>query len=125
MKPADRKSVLESTFRLAVRFIFLTFILMVPWILNSASHAAGPLIPGMQEVEKLDLIAGKTITLQSREPIKRVYVADPDIAEADVFSPGELVLTGKAPAPPPFPCGRKTTAWWAFTPWRSTMTWPG
>lgn len=70
---------------------------MVPWILNSASHAAGPLIPGMQEVEKLDLIAGKTITLQSREPIKRVYVADPDIAEADVFSPGELVLTGKAP----------------------------
>ncbi len=97
MKPEDKKPDLKKSSKHAVFSILLSLALLAPCFIYSSSYAGGPLIRGTEEVEKLDLIAGKTIVLQSKKPIKRVFVAESDIAEANVFSPTEIVLTGKGP----------------------------
>lgn len=51
----------------------------------------------LQSPENLELTAGRTMILNSQSSVKRVVVTDPDVAKADVFSPKEIVLTGKKP----------------------------
>src|SRR5580704_11193398 len=45
----------------------------------------------------LHLLVGRSLVITSPTPIKRVSVADPNIAEAVVVSPYQLLLNGKAP----------------------------
>jgi pilus assembly protein CpaC len=47
--------------------------------------------------EKLELIAGKSVTLKSSQSVKRVSIADPEIADFILISPREVYLTGKSP----------------------------
>ncbi len=49
------------------------------------------------EIETMTVFCGKAIIIKNRTPVSRVYVADPKIAKADVFSTREIVLTGNAP----------------------------
>ena len=48
-----------------------------------------------QSVRKLDLIVGKSMVLKSKDPVKRISVADPDVADFVLISPKEIYLTGK------------------------------
>lgn len=45
----------------------------------------------------LHLLVGRSLVISSPTPIKRVSVADPNIAEAVVISPYQVLLNGKAP----------------------------
>jgi pilus assembly protein CpaC len=45
----------------------------------------------------LHLLVGRSLVISSPTPIKRVSIADPNIAEAVVVSPYQLLLNGKAP----------------------------
>ena len=47
--------------------------------------------------QKLSLTVGKSTILQSPEPIKRVSLASPEIADAMVLTPYQIYLMGKAP----------------------------
>ena len=47
--------------------------------------------------QKLNLTVGKSTILQSPEPIKRVSLASPEIADAMVLTPYQIYLMGKAP----------------------------
>jgi pilus assembly protein CpaC len=92
-KNFERKS---KSYPVVISFL-LSLILVSPSLFDSTSQAADALIPQMEETEAIEIIAGKTIVVRSKKPIKRVFVAEPKIAKADVFSPREIVLTGKSP----------------------------
>jgi pilus assembly protein CpaC len=47
------------------------------------------------EVKKLNLVSGKSTILKSALPIKRISIADPEIADFLLLSPKEIYLTGK------------------------------
>ena len=47
--------------------------------------------------QKLSLIVGKSVIIQSPEPVKRVSLVSPEIADAMVLTPHQIYLTGKAP----------------------------
>src|SRR4030043_1293978 len=47
--------------------------------------------------QKLSLIVGKSVIIQSPEPVKRVSLVAPEIADAMVLTPHQIYITGKAP----------------------------
>ena len=47
--------------------------------------------------EKIKLTMGKSLTIESREALKRVAVAQPAIVEATIVSPRQIYLNAKAP----------------------------
>jgi pilus assembly protein CpaC len=47
------------------------------------------------ENEKLGLVSGKSIILRSALPVKRVSIANPEIADFILLSPHEIYITGK------------------------------
>jgi pilus assembly protein CpaC len=47
------------------------------------------------ENEKLAMVSGKSMILRSALPVKRVSIADPEIADFILLSPQEIYLTGK------------------------------
>lgn len=46
---------------------------------------------------KINLIAGKSLVIDSRRSVKRVSLASPSVADAMVLTPLQVYLTGKAP----------------------------
>jgi len=49
------------------------------------------------EPQILNLVVGKSVVLNSAQPIKRASLADPNLASTLVLSPKQLYLNGKAP----------------------------
>ncbi len=47
--------------------------------------------------QKLSLTVGKSVIIQSPEPVKRVTLVAPEIADAMVLTPHQIYLAGKAP----------------------------
>ena len=50
----------------------------------------------MKEPQRVALIVGKSVVLDSPVPIRRASLANPDVADAIVLSPRQLYLTGKS-----------------------------
>jgi pilus assembly protein CpaC len=48
------------------------------------------------ETEKLTLVSGKSIVLRSTEPVSRVSIAAPEVADFLILSANEIYITGKA-----------------------------
>jgi pilus assembly protein CpaC len=71
--------------------IFAMLLLSSP----AAFPAAGQSIESIQATP-IDISAGKSIVLNSAVPIKRVSVANPEIADFILLSPKEIYLTAKA-----------------------------
>src|SRR5271170_5055943 len=51
----------------------------------------------VQGPQSLHLIAGRSLLITSPVPVKRVSLADPNIADAVIVSPTQLLLNGKVP----------------------------
>lgn len=47
------------------------------------------------KVNKLSLLVGKSMILKSKEAVKRISIADPEVADFVLISPKEIYLTGK------------------------------
>jgi pilus assembly protein CpaC len=71
------------------------FVMLAP--LCADLWAAGYASQATEETGVLRLVAGKSILLKSPEPVKRVSVAKPEIADFVLISPKELYIMGKAP----------------------------
>lgn len=56
----------------------------------SRAIAAEPFTPG-----SIELTRGKSMVLSSAEPIKRISLADPEVADILLLSPNQVYLTGK------------------------------
>ena len=48
------------------------------------------------DAKKLELVSGKSIILRSTQPIKRISIADPEIADFLLLSANEIYLKGKS-----------------------------
>ncbi|MBP1732918.1 MAG: pilus assembly protein CpaC, partial [Deltaproteobacteria bacterium] len=59
----------------------------------AAGYGAQP----AHEAERLHLASGQSMLLRSVEPVKRVSVANPEVADFTLISPQELYVLGKAP----------------------------
>jgi len=74
-------------------FALAIFLMLI--IVPVGSWAADSLVQNTMEAKKLNLISGKSTILKSTLPIKRVSIADPEIADFLLLSPHEIYLTGK------------------------------
>lgn len=104
------------------RFVkILCFLLFLPAVIVQSSHGLGPLsqnppqagseqslppdsnaaphgqLPISGEPQVLRLFAGKSMVIQSPEPLKRVSVTSEDVAAALIVSPNQLLLHGLQP----------------------------
>jgi pilus assembly protein CpaC len=62
-----------------------------------ASAANQPVVSTITSGSSLHLLVGRSLIITSPTKIKRVSLADPALAEADVVSPYQVMLDGKAP----------------------------
>jgi len=85
--------VRSSKFRKHQAFALAIILLLI--IVPTGTWAAGPIVQETMEPIKLKLSSGKSMILKSSQPIKRVSIADPEIADVRVLSPHEIYLTGK------------------------------
>ncbi len=79
--------------------IVLLILLVFFSILPIAGMAAGPERVSMNNAnpENLTIISGKSVILESQNPIKRFSIAEPKIADVIVLTPRQIYLTGKTP----------------------------
>jgi pilus assembly protein CpaC len=87
----DRRFLVTvACFFIALCFQLLTF---------SLAFAQGPTRIALETTspQKLSLTVGKSVIIQSPDPIKRVSLVAPEIADAMVLTPHQIYLAGKAP----------------------------
>ncbi len=72
-------------------FILIALVLL---IFSARSWAAGSVLPETLEPRKLEIVSGKSIILRTSEPIKRVSVGVPIIADFVIISPHEIYIVG-------------------------------
>lgn len=71
-------------------------VLVVPMGLLGQAPAQAPTVQGQSGFEKIIVAAGRSIVLTSPFDIKRVNITDPNIADATVVSPREVLIDGKS-----------------------------
>lgn len=80
-------------------FISIFILLGLLQIFPYECWAEGP--PGITlettSPQRLSLTVGKSIIIQSPDPVKRVSLVSPEIADAMVLTPHQIYFTGKAP----------------------------
>ena len=69
------------------------FLLLV--IIPMRARAADSLVQETMTAKKLNLVSGKSAILKSTLPIKRVSIANPEIADFLLLTPHDIYLTGK------------------------------
>jgi pilus assembly protein CpaC len=73
-------------------FALLIFLLL---IFPASTMAENNFLLETIEAKKIDMVSGKSVILRSAAPIKRVSVADPEIADFLLLSAHEVYLKGK------------------------------
>jgi pilus assembly protein CpaC len=69
---------------------------MLFFILFFATETANALVTSIMPSGTIQLVTGKSVVLKSARPVKRVSIADPEIADLVMLSPQEIYITGKA-----------------------------
>jgi len=64
---------------------------------TAAPVQQAPQAPESSEPQTLHLLVGRSLVITSRSRIKRVSLADPEIAEAIVVSPTQVLVNGRKP----------------------------
>ena len=62
-----------------------------------AARASGEVASVEANAEVVDLLVGRSAVIRTERPIKRVSLPRPEIADAMVTSPNEVLVHGKAP----------------------------
>jgi pilus assembly protein CpaC len=76
--------------------MLMLLFMMILLIFSSKSLAAASFLLETQNPKKLALVVGKSVILKTFEPVKRVSIGAPGIADFVLLSPHEIYLTGKA-----------------------------
>ena len=86
----------ELAKRKSVSIIITCVLSLVLLGSSEISRAADYVPPEIEKPKQLQLVVGKSIILKSPTPVKRVSIADPDIAAIILLPPNEIYITGKA-----------------------------
>ena len=70
-------------------------IAWVLWMLVGAGMSSAGTHTVPVETKQVEIFSGKSIILQSDLPIKRISIANPEIADFLLISPKQVYLTGK------------------------------
>ncbi len=76
----------------SVALVFILALLIFP----TNSLASNGIELQTLETQKLTLVSGKSIVLRSTEPVSRVSIAAPEVADFLILSANEIYITGKA-----------------------------
>jgi pilus assembly protein CpaC len=82
--------------RFKIAWLFVLIPVLISLATTGLTWAAEVSSSELQTMSKLNLLAGKSIVLKSRETVKRVSIANPEIADFVLISPNELYITGKS-----------------------------
>jgi pilus assembly protein CpaC len=90
-------SSMNRRFLVAVAFLFIA--LSFELSASSLVWAQGPprITIETTSPQRVSLTVGKSVIIQSPEPVKRVSLVSPEIADVMVLTPHQIYLTGKAP----------------------------
>jgi pilus assembly protein CpaC len=90
-------SSMNRRFLVAVAFLFIA--LSFELSASSLVWAQGPprITIETTSPQRVSLTVGKSVIIQSPEPVKRVSLVSPEIADAMVLTPHQIYLIGKAP----------------------------
>jgi pilus assembly protein CpaC len=86
---AKRKSI-------SIIIMYVLSLVLLGLVFSAISRAADSVPPEIEKAKKLQVVVGKSIILKSPKPVKRVSIADPEIAAFVLLSPNEIYITGKA-----------------------------
>ncbi len=78
-----------------IKYVALVFVLALLFF-PKISLASDAIEIQTLETQKLTLVSGKSIVLRSTEPVSRVSIAAPEVADFLVLSANEIYITGKA-----------------------------
>lgn len=92
MVPSKRINTTTTAGTILVRLILLTWVFILACVLS----ASGTLSAEEHVVERLSLLVGKSMVLKSKESVKRISIADPDVADFVLISPNEIYVSGKS-----------------------------
>jgi len=82
------------------RGIVISFwVILTICFMSVSSWAAGPVRVSVNttEPQRLSMVMGKSIIIETKDPVRRVSLAAPEIAEAVVLTPRQIYLTGRKP----------------------------
>jgi pilus assembly protein CpaC len=82
------KSIFGQPKALAIIFVI---VLLIPGARIAESLAAAQV-----ETKRIELVSGKSVVLRTETAVKRISIANPEIADFNLLSPTEVYLTGKA-----------------------------
>ncbi len=84
--------------RLSRIFLVLTIVLVFIFLNMQAFAANGPSRIGYEIAKstRLTLTVGKSFIIETKEPVKRLSISAPEIADALVLTPWQIYLTGKS-----------------------------
>ncbi len=86
---AKRKSI-------SIIIMYVLSLVLLGLVFSAISRAADSVPPEIEKPKKLQVVVGKSIILKSPKPVKRVSIADPEIAAFILLSPKEIYIAGKA-----------------------------
>ncbi|MBW2741795.1 MAG: pilus assembly protein N-terminal domain-containing protein, partial [Deltaproteobacteria bacterium] len=85
---AKRRSV-------SIIIMYVLSLVLLGLVFSAISRAANYMPPEIEKPKKLQVVVGKSIILKSPTPVKRIDIADPEIAAFVLLSPNEIYITGK------------------------------
>ena len=86
---AKRRSV-------SIIIMYVLSLVLLGLVFSAISRAADSVPPKIEKLKKLHAVVGKSIILKSPKPVKRVSIADPEIAAIVLLPPNAIYITGKA-----------------------------
>jgi pilus assembly protein CpaC len=71
-------------------------IIFVLVLAISGAYATDAVAAAQVETKRIELVSGKSVVLRTESAVKRISIANPEIADFNLLSPTEIYLTGKA-----------------------------
>jgi len=83
-------------YRTKVKWGYVMIAAIIVLSIASLSWADNAAETDSPKINRLSLLVGKSIVLKSKQAVKRISIADPEVADFVLISPNEIYLTGKA-----------------------------
>jgi pilus assembly protein CpaC len=81
---------------IACKKILCILMLLSGFMLAGTAMGDESLVSSTTQSERIEIAVGKSVTLRSAQAVKRVSIAQPEIADFILISPKEIYITGKS-----------------------------
>lgn len=89
---------MTSNYRISLGAVICTTLLALIISVPATAAVGGPARVSMENItaQKINLTVGKSVIIESRDPITRVSISAPDVADALVLTQYQVYVTGKS-----------------------------